>query len=564
VIVAKLLAKELADGGVRIVFGIPGKESLRFCAELSAVGIRFVGARHETQAVMMADGYWRTSGTVAVALVAQGAGLANAIGGMACAARARSGVIVVSGDLLKSTADSDPSVKALQDLKGIDTRVACEAVHVAYIRPASAETVHGDIRRAIELAASGNAVALAFPSDLFSADARVDPAAAAGVTARSEPARAPGEPDIEAAAEVLTSGYTARRPIIIAGRGAVRGGAVSELRRLAESCGALLATSLLARSAFDGDPFNIGVCGTLATSLGSGLLSRADCVLAFGASLNPFTTYGKTIFPKQAHVIHVDSDEAALGKYLTPDLAIHADAAATARALTEALVRRGGPRPGYRSAETAGQIAAFDPTAEFRDQSTADYIDPRTLMAGLNRLLPMPRVLVVDAGLHLHNACSFLQVERPEDFVFPIDSLAIGLGMGAAIGAAFARPDDTTVLEAGDCGFMMSLGDLDTAIRYRLGLIVVVSNDQAWGAEAQHLHALGIPDDIVRLPTPSLAELATAMGAEGYTITSPGDLEKVGDRLKRPLSGPVVLDCRVHPEIQPASFEFDYAGVFAK
>jgi thiamine pyrophosphate-dependent acetolactate synthase large subunit-like protein len=92
----------------------------------------------------------------------------------------------------------------------------------------------------------------------------------------------------------------------------------------------------------------------------------------------------------------------------------------------------------------------------------------------------------------------------------------------------------------------------------------VVSNDQAWGAEAQHLHALGIPDDIVRLPTPSLAELATAMGAEGYTITSPGDLEKVGDRLKRPLSGPVVLDCRVHPEIQPASFEFDYAGVFAK
>jgi acetolactate synthase I/II/III large subunit len=196
VIVAKLLAKELADGGVRIVFGIPGKESLRFCAELSAVGIRFVGARHETQAVMMADGYWRTSGRVAVALVAQGAGLANAIGGMACAARARSGVIVVSGDLLKSTAGSDPSVKALQDLKGIDTRVACEAVHVAYIRPASAETVHGDIRRAIELAASGNAVALAFPSDLFSADARVDPAATAGVTARSEPARAPGEPDI--------------------------------------------------------------------------------------------------------------------------------------------------------------------------------------------------------------------------------------------------------------------------------------------------------------------------------------------------------------------------------
>lgn len=562
-IVAKLLARELADAGAKYVFGIPGKESLRFCSELAAVGITFVGARHETQAVMMADGYWRASRTLGVALVAQGAGLANALGGMACAARAGSGVVVVTGDLLKAQADTGPSAKALQDLKGIDTRAACEAVHVGYVRPASTESAHQEIRRALSDAVAGHAVALAFPSDIFSVDAVVHDDLAA-ICAGGRSRSAPDSDTVDGVAELLTSGFAAHRPVVIAGRGAVASGAIDSIRRFADACGALLATSLPARSAFAGHPFNVGVCGTLATSLGSELIAHADCVIAFGASLNPFTTYGKSIFANNAQIIHIDDNEAALGKYLTPEVSVTADAGLAADAFTDAVLTRGGALDGYRNDELAARIAEFDPRSEFRDQSTDDYIDPRTLMAELDRALPFPRLLVVDAGLHLHNACSFLRVQRPQDFVFPIDSLAIGLGMGAAIGAACARVSDVTVLEVGDCGFMMSLGDLDTAIRHHLPIVVVVSNDQAWGAEAQHLRQLGIPDDLVRLPTPSLSALAASMGAEGLTIRSSADVEVAAARLKEPINGPIVLDCRVHPEIQPASFEFDYAGVFAK
>jgi len=563
-LVVEAIADELARRGVSYVFGIPGKESVRLGVELNRLGVQFCSTRHETQAVMMADGYWRASGKIGVALLAQGAGFANAVSGMACAAKARSGVVVIAGDLLKSDGDDDPKARAIQDLKGINPRIVCQGIGIRYVRPTSAGRFRAEFRAALDLAQSGCAISLNIPSNLFSAPAGEEDAATEKGTGAPVAAVEPDGDAVETVAELLATTWAASRPVILAGRGAVRAGALPALRRLADVTGALLATSLAARAAFRDDPFDIGVCGTFSTPVASELLSQADCILVFGASLNPFTTYGQTIFPKQARVIHIDRDGAALGKYLDPELPIVADARLFAERLVADLDRRGHRATGYRTAEVARDIADYDPRSEFNDQSADGVIDPRTLMVELNDMLPKRRLLVVDAGLHLHYALTFLEVERPDDFIFPIDSLAIGLGMGAAIGAAAARPDWTTVLEVGDCGFMMSLGDLDTAVRHRLPIVVVISNDQAWGAEAQHLQMLGLPDDFVRMPTPSLAAVASAMGAEGHTITSPAELRSLAGRLKRPLDGPLVLDCRVHPGIQPASFNFDYAGVFAR
>lgn len=558
------IARELHRREVRYIFGIPGKESLRLGIEMERLGATFVSARHETQAVMMADGFNRASGHLGVALVAQGAGLANAVGGMACAARARSGVVVISGDLLRSDAGTDPRARSVQQLKGVDPETLCRAVGVAYVRPVSAAAVLGDVRWALDLAASGCTVSLNVPSDLFSAQVRADGQGAAADRPRAA-ATVPASPhDVTTVAELLTTEWGARRPVIVAGRGAVRAGALPALRALAERTGALLATTLLARSAFRRDPFDIGVCGTFATPLASRLLREADCVLAFGASLNPFTTYGGTIFSKRAHLIQIDSDPGALGRYVDAELAVQADARAFAEGLDAELARRGHTSTGFRTPDLAAEIAAYDARSEFHDQSADGFIDPRTLMTELDAMLPPMRSLVVDAGLHLHYACTYLSVERPEDFIFPIDSLAVGLGMGAAIGAALARPDRTIILEVGDGGLLMSLGDLETAVRLSLPLVVVVSNDQAWGAEAQHLKMLGLPDRFVRMPTPSLAAVARAMGADGHTISSPAGLRSLAGVLRERPARPVLLDCRVHPDIQPASFNFDYAGVFAK
>ncbi len=563
--VVEAIAHEIGRRGVKFVFGIPGKESVRLGVELQRLGVKFISTRHETQAVMMADGYWRATGEIGICLLAQGAGFSNGVSGMACAAKARSGVVVISGDLLMSNADpEDPKAKALQNMKGVNPRIVSEGANIRYVRPVSAETFVDEFRQTLDLAQTGVAISLVIPSDLFSKQAGEAKSPPKDGDGREPALVAPKSEDVEMLAEMLCTSWVVSRPVILAGRGAVRSGALPALRQLAERTGALLATSLMGRSSFRGEAYNIGVCGTFATPVAGQYLQEADCILAFGASLNPFTTYGKTIFSKKAHIFQVDRDEAALGKYLDPELAIHADARLFAEELVAELDRRGHSAVGFRTEEVAKEIASYNPRSEFNDQSAKGFIDPRTLMVRLNEILPQDRTLVVDAGNHLHYACTFLDVQRPDDFIFPINSLAVGLGMGAAVGAATARRDRTTVLEVGDGGFMMALGDLDTAIRYRLPMVVVISNDQGWGAEAQHLTMLGEPDSYVRMETPSFAELATAMGAEGYTIAAPADLEDLKDRFTRPIERPIVLDCRVHPEIQPATMNFDYAGVFAK
>src|ERR1700730_7532707 len=146
------MANELARRGVTHVFGIPGKESVRLGVELQRAGVQFYSARHETQAVMMADGYWRASGQIGIALLAQGAGFANAVSGIACAARARSGIVVIAGDLLMTDDASDAKAKALRDLKGIDQRIVCDGIGIRCLRPASATSFRSDFRAALDLA----------------------------------------------------------------------------------------------------------------------------------------------------------------------------------------------------------------------------------------------------------------------------------------------------------------------------------------------------------------------------------------------------------------------------
>lgn len=557
------IAEALSDRNVKYVFGIPGRESVGLGAELERRGIHFVGTRHETQAVMMADGYWRASGEVGVCLLAQGPGFSNGISGMACAAKARSGIVVICGDLLMSGLDpADPKAKALQGMKGVDPRALSDGAGIRHMRPSSAETLVDELHDALDLAQTGMAISLLIPSDLFTKPAAAKPERSRNRGAAPAPV-APKAEDVRMVAELLETSWAASRPVVLAGRGAVRAGALPALRHLAEAAGALLATTLMGRSSFRGEAYNIGVCGTFATPVASQYLQEADCILAFGASLNPYTTYGQSIFAKRARVVQIDSDKAALGKYLGAELAIHADARLFAEELYAELQRRGHRAVGFRTDEVARTIAGFDLSSEFNDRSVTGLIDPRTMMVRLSALLPQERTVVVDAGLHLHYACTLLDVQRPQDFIFPIDSGAVGLGMGAAIGAALARPGRTTVLEIGDGGLMMSLGDLDTAIRYRLPIVVVISNDQGWGAEAQHLEALGLPETYVRMKTPPFADLAAVMGAEGHTITSPADLNALRSRFTQPIERPIVLDCRVNPEIRPATMHFDYTASLA-
>jgi len=108
----------------------------------------------------------------------------------------------------------------------------------------------------------------------------------------------------------------------------------------------------------------------------------------------------------------------------------------------------------------------------------------------------------------------------------------------------------------GDAGFLMALGDLETAVRYKLPMVVVISNDEALGLELHFLNLIGMPAKLAEFPTPSFAAIASAIGAEAFTVRSAADLGAVEERLRQPLSGPLVLDCRINGAIRAEWLEF--------
>ena len=537
------VASEIARQGVREVFTYMSRDIIKLLADIEANGVTVYQTHHEHAAVGMADGYSRTSGRTGVALVGAGVGLTNCLNALVTATKAHSRVIVFVGEV-PGAAQRAASVRNVS--KYVDHRGLLEALSVRHIIAQSP----ADIRACFELVErSGEALVVSLPTELLEAKSaeglvplHLDiPAPATGLTTV----------DRQTIVELLQDNAIASRTVILGGRGAVNANAGAELMRLAEATGALLATSAMARGLFAGSPYSLGIVGTFSTPVASELLASATLVLAFGASLNYFTTYNGAVFGK-ARFIHIDDKPAALGRYQPVDLSCVADARLAAADLADELDKCQHHATGYRTRETAERIAGFRVEETFTDKSSESGMDPRTLMTALDGFLPSDRIVAVDAGHFMDFSIAHVAVAGPRQFVWPIEYTAVGSSLGPALGAAVANPDRLTVLFIGDGGAVMSLADLHTAVRYKLKLLVVVCNDSALSGELHYLRENGYPDQIARSDNPSFEAVARGLGFEATTITKVSDLIPLGERLHC-LEKPMLLDCRVTPEVVSSS-----------
>lgn len=537
--------------GTSAVFGLMGDGNLKLIPYLTAaLGIPFYGSRHEGGAVAMADGHARVAGEVGVCTFTQGPGLTNALTALVSARRARTPMVVLSGDTATAVA-------------GLPQDIEQEPLFAAAEVPVQ-ELGAGDAAAAVEAAfararAERRPIALDLPTDLQEAETpapggvpRSDGAAARDPRGGTGPDPAPVVPApdpaaLDAAAAALEA---AERPVVLAGRGAWFADAEAAVVALADRTGALLAHSLPLKGWFAGHPWSLGIAGGFATVTAQRLIGDADCVLVLGAGLNHFTSRGRTLFGPAATIVQCDVEPAAFGRYVAPTLTIAGDAAAVAPALTERLA----PRRGYRTEAVAAEIAAARERPA-PDEGAPGALDPRALSALIDAALPAARNLVVDGGHFMGFPSMAIGVPEPAGFVFTLDFGSIGLGLGAAVGAAIARPDRITAVGIGDGGLMMSLGELDTAIRYSLPLLIVVYDDGAFGAEMHFLRLLDIPDAESLFVTPPLAEVARAMGADAIAVHDLADLADLPDRLAAGLPRPLVLHCPTSRDVRAAWLE---------
>ncbi|MGW7296788.1 thiamine pyrophosphate-binding protein [Streptomyces sp. NPDC054829] len=525
---AEAVGRALVGAGAGQVFGVVGSGNFHLTNAMVAAGARFTAARHEGGAVTMADAYARTSGTVAVLSVHQGPGLTNALTGITEAAKSRTPLVVAAAEV------TEPRSNFHVDQEALGRAVGAVPMRVGAAEDAVASACEA-VRRALH---ERRTVLLNLPLEVQGSEVPADTLGEA-VWPLPRAAVEPAAAEVEALAGVLAG---ARRPVFVAGRGARSAGARDALEALAERCGALLATSAVARGLFRGSPWALDVSGGFASPLAAELITDADTIVAWGCSLTPWTTrHGRLIGPG-ATVVRVDDDAPPIGPYdVTGDVEL------TARRVLEAT---GAAREGYRTPEIAEALADRVRWRDvpYEDRSTRDRIDPRTLNIALDDLLPAERVVAVDSGNFMGYPTMYLSVPDEQGLCFTQAFQSIGLGLATAIGAALARPDRLPVAALGDGGALMGAAELDTVRRLGLPMVVVVHNDDAYGAEVHHFGPDGHPLDTVRFPETDIAAVARGYGFEAVTVRTRADLKAVADWLAGPRTAPLLVDAKVVAE----------------
>jgi acetolactate synthase-1/2/3 large subunit len=530
--VTEAVAATLAGLGADTLFGVVGSGNFHLSNALASQGVRYVAARHEGGAASMADGWARTAGRTGLLTVHQGPGLTNALTGITEAAKSRTPLLVLAADVPGPAVSSNFRV----DVAGLAAAVGAAADRLH--SPASAAA---DAARAYHTATrQRRTVVLAMPLDVQAGECDRQPPAAGPVLGPVAPAAA--------AADALAAALArARRPVFVAGRGARAAGAGPDLDRLAATCGALLATSAAAKGLFRGSPWDLDVSGGFATPLAAELIRAADLIVGWGCSLNMWTLRHGALVGPEATVVQVDDDPAAIGAHRPVHLGVLGDVAETARAALAALGDRFGTGDGYRSPEVRSRIAREGRWRDvpYTDETGSGRIDPRTLSIALDDLLPAQRTVSVDSGNFMGYPSMFLSVPDADGFCFTQGYQSVGLGLASGIGAALARPDRLPVAALGDGGALMSIAELETAVRLRLPMLIVVYDDEAYGAEVHHFGPGGHPLDTVRFPPADVASIGRGFGCAALTVRGPADLDGVRDWLAGPREVPLVVDAKV-------------------
>ncbi|QKJ94469.1 thiamine pyrophosphate-binding protein [Agrobacterium pusense] len=523
----------LTQLGVKRVFGVVGSGNFHVTCGLVKGGAEFVAARHEGGAATMADSYARMSGEVGVVSVHQGCGLSNAITGIAEAAKSRTPLLILSGEVL------DPASNFY-----IDQDALARSVGAVSLRARSAATALSDLTSAFSLSVRDRRTVL-FNLPLNVQDEICAPGSLEAVVplaCLSKPGAAPN-----GVAELVEILKGARRPVFIAGRGARGKHARQALESLADDVGALVAEGAVAKGLFEGYPWSIGVSGGFSSPLTVELIRNADVVVGWGTTLNKWTTRHGSLIAKGAALVQVDLEARELAKNRPVDLGIVGDVSVTATAVSDLLREQGYSSSGYRSDDIAVRIkkSVLWRDVEYEDDSTGSEIDPRTLSIVLDDIIPKNRVLGVDSGNFLGYPSMYLKVPDENSFSFTQAFQCVGLGLATAIGAALAKSDRFPVAACGDGGFFMGISELETAVRLKLGMLIIVYNDHAYGAEVYHFGPQGHPVETVTFPDTDIASIARGYGADGVTVRSRSDLESVAELLSKGLERPLVIDAKV-------------------
>ncbi len=507
-LVADLIVECLEREGVTHVFGIPGEENIHLVDALSRSSIRFVLVRHEQGASFMAETYGRLSGHAGVCSATLGPGAINLLTGVADATTNSTPVVALSAQvgMNRSYKESHQGV----DLVSMFAPVTKWSALVA--TPGAAPEM---IRKAFKLAQTERpgAVYLAVPEDIESAPA---PAGARPLQVNVPRPDEPSASQVARAAAILGE---AVNPIVLAGHGAARAEAGPALIRFAERLGVSVATTFHGKGIFPDDhPQALGAIGFMRHDYVNFGFDQADVIVTVGYELQEFDPV--RINPRgDKQIIHIHRFPAEVDLHYNVAVGLQADIGRSLDALATALDCHFENRTA--KLEIRGLLAQ-----ELAQGCSDDRFPmaPARIVSDIREAMGRDDIVLVDTGALKMWMARLYPTYAPNTCLMSNGLSTMAWSLPGAIGAKIARPDAKVLVATGDGGFLMNSQEIETALRERIPMVIVIWVDDAYGLISWKMD-LEIGHDVdTKFGNPDFVAYARSFGAAGYEITSPGQL----------------------------------------
>ena len=521
----EMVVQSLKAEGVKYVFGLPGSPSCLYDALYDEPAIKPVLVRHEAAGGFMAMAYALLTGEPAVCFASPGPGVANLVPAF-LEALATCAPVIAPCTGISGHKDGKGAFQET-DQVGIMKPVTKWAVRIPY-----AERIPWAMRRAFSLATNGQPgpIFLEVPVEVGAAQAEME-----GYVPAERYIRSAGDPArVRQAAKLMAE---AKRPLIVAGGGALRSGAHSQVLALAELLGMPVMTTPSGRSIVAEDHgLSIGQVGLYRTRLGMQAFEEADLLVTVGSRNEEFQTGAWRIFPPGARYIQIDIESFEIGRNWIPDVAVVGDAKLVLTSLLAILNEQARDEWRMRGEEWAQAKAAYD--AEVAEESQIDQMPLKTkrVLWEINQVFGQNTVLVHENGSQdLWSYYSpYYKVLDLSAVVAPGEQTCMGMGVAGAIGAKLAAPDKKVVCITGDGAFQMHNQELPTAVQYGAPVTWVVLDNRSLGWIKFGQHRLGERYIATGFEVqPDFVQLARACSCYGERIENPQDARGALERALR-------------------------------